>query len=132
MKWSAQTPSPVIVALPPIIKYGAHAAREKSCARRGKRKMSNPFDQMVQNQKTVALKKFLVQILEGKYPPYDDIISRMGHHLITDNDYASFGKMLSEIYEAGYLKAVAEYREQLAKLNIRVNVTQKTLGGSQK
>lgn len=71
------------------------------------------------------------EVLGRKYPPYDDILTRITHNLITDKDFESFGKMVTEVYEAGYMKAIDEYREQLAKLNIRVNISQRNAGGSQ-
>lgn len=92
----------------------------------------NPLESLAQNPKTYALKKFMAQLLEHKYGPHDDIISRMTASLITDADMANFGKLISDIYEVGYMKAVAEYKDQLAKLGIKVTVGQKTLAGNQK
>jgi len=87
---------------------------------------------MLQNPKIYALKKFMAQILEQKYASHDDIISRMTHNLVTDADMMNFSKLVTDVYEAGYLKAVAEYRDQLLKLGIKVTVGQKTLADNQK
>ncbi len=83
------------------------------------------------NPKIYALKKFLAQILEQKYQNHDDIITRATHNIITDNDIVSFSKLITDIYENGYMKAVAEYKEQLTKLGIKVSL-QKTQADNQK
>ncbi len=81
----------------------------------------------MQGQKTVALKKFMVQILENKYKPYDDLLDRTTFFLVTDKDLMLFSKMIGDVYEQGYLKAVADYKEQLDKLGMSVKITQKNL-----
>ena len=80
---------------------------------------------LFQNQKIIALKKFMIQILGQKYPIYDELVQRSTFNLVTDNDLTSFGKMISDIYETGYMKAVADYKDQLAKLGINVKISQK-------
>lgn len=76
----------------------------------------------LQNPKGLILKKFMAQILLQKYPPYDDLLSRLATSLITEKDLNLFAKLVNDLYELGYTKAVGDYKEQLTKLGITVNV----------
>lgn len=78
--------------------------------------------EFIQNPKGLALKKFMATILESKYYQYEDLINRASFYLVTDNDLKSFAKMVTDIYELGYMKAVSDYKEQLTKLGINVNI----------
>jgi len=82
----------------------------------------NSWAEYLQNPKTIALKKFMVEILYTKYHAYEDLLTRLGSQLITENDLHSFGKMINDVYELGYKKAVDDYKEQLAKMGIAVNI----------
>lgn len=87
---------------------------------------------MLQNPKAMALKRFMAEILGQKYLDYEELLHRSTFYLVTDKDMASFGKMVSDVYELGYMKAVADYKDQLQKLGVKVNISQKTLADSQK
>jgi len=82
-------------------------------------------------QKGVALKKFAYQLLEQKYGTHQELLDRVSHYLVTDKDVEGFTKLLADAYEVGYMKAVNDYQDQLAKLNIKVKINQKNLGGNQ-
>lgn len=95
------------------------------------RKPNNWMD-LMQAPRSLAIKKYIAQILENKYMAYEETIERATHQLITERDMSSFGKMVADIYEAGYMRAVNDYKTQLEKMNIRVNITtQKNSDGSQ-
>ena len=96
-------------------------------------KINSPsLSEMMQNPKGLALKQFMVKILGQKYFEYEDLIHRTTFYLVTDKDLISFSKMIGEIYELGYMKAVADYKDQLQKIGIKVNINQKTLVDNQK
>lgn len=82
---------------------------------------SNLIDHL-QNPRIMAIKKIMFELLQGSYKEYDEIISRLSHHLITDKDATDFVKMLNRTYELGYHKAINDYKEELAKLNIGVEI----------
>jgi hypothetical protein len=94
--------------------------------------MPESLSEMLQNPKGMALRNFMAQILGQKYLEYEELLHRATFFLITDKDAASFSKMINDVYELGYIKAVSDYKEQLNNLGIKVNVTQKTSVGSQK
>jgi dsRNA-specific ribonuclease len=77
----------------------------------------------LQNPKGLILKKFMAQVLIQKYSSYDDLLTRVGVSLITEKDLNLFAKMVNDIYELGYIKAVGDYKEQLTKLGVQVNIT---------
>jgi hypothetical protein len=85
--------------------------------------MSNWADFM-QNPKGVVLKKFMYPLLQDKIANYDDLLTRIGHSLVTENDLKAFSDMVNDIIAAGYKKAVFDYQQQLKKMGIEVNITQ--------
>ena len=84
--------------------------------------MSGNWNQMMQNPRVMMLKKFMTQVLPGKLTVYDDILTRVASSLITDNDFRIFAEMINEILQLGYVKAIEDYREQLQKFNIDINL----------
>ncbi len=80
---------------------------------------------MMQNPKSLALKKFMVQVMGNKAAPYDDLFTRLGTSIVTDNDLKIFGEMVNDILGIGYRKAVEDYRGQLEKLGIGVSLITK-------
>lgn len=87
--------------------------------------MNNQWSQMMQNPKNLALKKFMLQVMGDRVGPYDDLLTRLGTSLVTDNDLKVFGEMVNDILGIGYRKAIDDYREQLNKLGINVSLISK-------
>lgn len=80
---------------------------------------------MMQNPKGIALKKFMSQVMGNKVGGYDELFTRLGTSLVTDNDLKIFGEMINDILGIGYRKAVEDYRGQLNKLGIEVSLITK-------
>lgn len=87
--------------------------------------MSNNWAQFMQNPKGVVLKKFMVQVMEEKARPYDELLTRLSTVLITDNDIKIFGELVNDMLGIGYRKAVEDYRLQLKKMGIEVSLISK-------
>jgi hypothetical protein len=64
------------------------------------------------------LKKTMFEVLQERYAQNEQIIERMGVTLLTENDLTAFMKMVGDIYEMAYLKAVNDHREQLQKAGL--------------
>ena len=64
------------------------------------------------------LKKTMFEVLQERYAQNEQIIERMGVTLLTENDLTAFRKMVGDIYEMAYLKAVNDHREQLQKAGL--------------
>ena len=80
---------------------------------------------MMQNPKNIALRKFMMQVMGNKANTYDDLFTRLGTSLVTDNDLKIFGEMVNDILSIGYRKAIDDYRDQLKKLGIEVSLITK-------
>lgn len=79
--------------------------------------------QYLQNPRSHQIKKFLFGILQHKYVQSEQLIERLSHHMVTDQDVDQFGKMVSAIYEAAYLKAVEDHKAALEKHGLKATVS---------
>jgi hypothetical protein len=79
-----------------------------------------PF--MMQNLHSSAIKKYLFELLKGKYVRNEKFIDRISASITTKEDYESLGSLVVDIFETGFLKAVDEYRGQLAKMGLKVSI----------
>lgn len=74
------------------------------------------------NPKGHALKRVMFQLLQERYGRNEGIVDRLGMTLVTDSDHQGFLKLLTDVYEAGYMKSVADHSEQLKKVGIVARV----------
>ncbi len=79
--------------------------------------------QYLQNPRSHQIKKFLFGLLQHRYAQSEQLIERLSHHLVTDQDVDQFGKMISAIYESAYLKAVDDHKSALAKHGLKATVS---------
>jgi hypothetical protein len=82
----------------------------------------NNINQILQNPKTMILRKFMTQVLGNDVENYDDLLTRIGFSLITESDMSTFATMVNKIIEVGYLKAVDDYKKQLSEMGIEVSM----------
>jgi hypothetical protein len=80
---------------------------------------SNSWVQMMSNPQGHVIKKYMAEILKDKFPPHQEILERIASTLITDGDLKSFGNLVSDIYQIGYLKAIKEHEDLLAKIGYK-------------
>ncbi len=78
--------------------------------------------QYLQNPRSHQIKKFLFGLLQGRYARSEQLIERLSHHMVTDADVEQFGKMVSDIYETAYMKAVEDHKAALAKHGLKATV----------
>lgn len=76
--------------------------------------LSNPY--------RLAIQKYLVQILGGRYTKYHDLMQRMTHNIVTTKDATDFGQMMVEIYEVAYMKAVEDYRGAVEAHGFKIDI----------
>ena len=74
------------------------------------------------NPKGHILKKTMFEVLQGRYLQNEQILERLSVSLMTENDLKSFMKLVTDVYEIAYLKAVNDQKEQLQKLGFVANV----------
>ena len=80
------------------------------------------FVRYMSNPRSFTLKKWFIELLDKEYVPHDDVIERIAAALTTDQDMKAFGKLITSVFGKGYRKAVDDYRGQVEKLGIKVNV----------
>lgn len=64
----------------------------------------------------------MAQVLDQKYPPFDDLVSRLASVLVTEKDLKDFHQMIAQIFETGFLVAVEEYKKKLEEAGVRVSL----------
>lgn len=79
-----------------------------------------PF--MFQNPQSMAIKKYLFEMLKERYGRNERFIERIANLISTKEDYDGLGSLITDIYETGFLKAVNEYKDQFAKMGMKVSV----------
>ena len=77
---------------------------------------------MFQNPQSMAIKKHIFDMIKEKYIKNEKFIERLTTYVTTKEDYESFGSLLVDVYEAGFMRALDQYKEQLAKMGMTVNV----------
>ncbi len=79
------------------------------------------------NPKAFTLKKWFYDLLKINYASHDTIIERISTSLTTDKDLEDFGKLIGQVYDSAYRKAVDDYREQVEKLGLKITIVNPTI-----
>ncbi len=77
--------------------------------------MSNPMAHHI--------KRSMFELLKERYGKHEQIVERVGHTLITENDMKNFLAMIIDVYELGFMRAIDEQKDKLAKLGLGVRIT---------
>jgi hypothetical protein len=72
------------------------------------------------------LKKTMFDVLKERYASNEQIIERLGTTIMTEGDLSAFFKMVRDVYETAYLKAVNDHKEQLEKAGITARIVSET------
>lgn len=83
---------------------------------------SSGLSNYMANPRAYTLKRWLYELLKEKYSPHEKIAERLGVAMQTDHDIQDLGKLLGEIFEAGYRKAVDDYKVEAEKVGLKVHV----------
>lgn len=76
----------------------------------------------MQNPQAVAIRKYLFEMLKDRYGKNGAYIDRLASSVVTKEDYESFGSLVADLYEAGFMRAMDQYKEQLARVGMKVSV----------
>lgn len=74
------------------------------------------------NPWSVPIKKFLFEILKDRYLENEKFVDRLSEHLKIKEDAQAFVKLLSDAYQKGYIMALDQHREELAKIGMNVKI----------
>jgi hypothetical protein len=77
---------------------------------------------MLANPKGFAIRKMMFEFLKERYGRNDQIVERLSASLTTEGDVQAFIKLMIDVYEKGYMQAVDDHKEQLAKIGLKVSV----------
>ena len=80
------------------------------------------FPNLISNHKLNVIKHWCNQLLKHRYQPHEEIIERINSALNTDQDVQDFGKLMMEVYEAGFMKAFNDYKKEAEKRGIRLSI----------
>jgi len=73
------------------------------------------------NPHAIAIKKYLVQTLPDKCNNQTmDMIDRIAHILVTKRDMETFIKLIADLYQGGYTKAIEVTSEKLEQQGIKL------------
>lgn len=77
---------------------------------------------MFPQQYQIALHKYLLSVLEEKAGLHHNVIARLGHYIVTEQDVREFTSLIGDVYEKAYIKALQDYHKQLEAAGVRVSV----------
>lgn len=81
------------------------------------------YAEYMQNPKGFAIRQWLAQLLQQEYTPHDPIVERISSALTTQKDLEDFGNLIGTVYSAGFMKAFNDYKKQLEKMGLKINLT---------
>lgn len=61
-------------------------------------------------------------MLKERYERNKGYIDRISVATLTREDYESLGRLMADVYESGFVRAVDQYKEQMSKLGLKVNI----------
>jgi len=86
-------------------------------------KSNGNMAEYMQNPKGFAIRKWLADLLGNDYTAHDQLVERISASLVTQKDLEDFGKLIGCVYSAGFMKAFNDYKGQLEKLGLNINLT---------
>jgi hypothetical protein len=81
------------------------------------------FSNYFSNPNAAFIKKYLYEILKERYMENEKFIDRICDQLTMRDDAQSFVKLTSDAFQKGYILAVEQHREALAKVGMDVKIT---------
>jgi hypothetical protein len=83
---------------------------------------SSSLVRYMSNPRAFTLRKWFYDLLKLNYVNHDPIIERVSTALATEKDLEDFGKLIGQVYEIGYKKAVDDYRTQIEAMGLKIHV----------
>lgn len=68
------------------------------------------------------IKKTMYEVLKERYSRNEPIIDRLAVSLQTEEDIKQFYKLITDVYELSYMKAVDDHKEQLKKAGYEAKI----------
>jgi hypothetical protein len=80
------------------------------------------FIRYMQNPRAFTLKKWFYDMLKLNYSAHDNIIERVASSLATDKDVEDFGKLIGQVFEEGFRRALEQYKAEVEKLGMKITI----------
>lgn len=77
---------------------------------------------LLNNPQSIAIKRYLFELLKERYSKNEKFIDRFSSTITSQQDYEDFGKLIVDIFEVGFLRAVNQYKEQFEKMGMKINI----------
>src|SRR6516162_5034514 len=71
-------------------------SKNQEGGKKGPEEAMNYFQSMT-NPKTFAIKKYMFEILQQKYPDHEQIVERMANTILTERDFNEFNQLIAAI-----------------------------------
>ena len=85
------------------------------------------------NPLKIAIQKFLMEMLKERYTNHAQVIERMCHYLVTEQDAKQFSAFAADLYQLGFARATKEYTQKLAEQGFKLEIIDaKTMDDGQK
>jgi hypothetical protein len=75
------------------------------------------------NPNSIHVKKYLYEVLKDKYTENEKFIERISSQLILQTDAQDFVKLAGDLFQKGYMIALEQHKEALAKVGMNVKVS---------
>jgi len=79
----------------------------------------NPF---ANNPHSVAIKKYLFEVLKERYRRNERYVERLAATTVVREDYEGLSTLVADLFEVGFLRAVDQYKDQIAKMGFKIDV----------
>lgn len=83
--------------------------------------MNNDIFSMLNNPRMPIVKNFIHGFIGDKTNNHNEIIERISHSLISENDIKAFAGLVNEIYQESYKKFAEHYNDALQKSGYKIN-----------
>jgi hypothetical protein len=70
----------------------------------------------------MAIQKFMMEMLKDRYLNHHQVIERMCHYLVTEQDVKQFGSLIADVYQLGFLQASRDYTQKLAEQGFSLEI----------
>ena len=74
------------------------------------------------NPKLQTLRIWLGGVMGEQYKAHDDIIERISNSIVTNKDLENFSKLIGDLYQIAYHKAIEDNKKQLEQLGYTVEL----------
>lgn len=78
------------------------------------------------NHLQIAFHRYMYELLKEKYQSHSNILSRVSHYLVTENDLKEFSLLMGDLYESAYTRALRDYHVQLEAAGFKVAISYKS------